>query len=156
MQYEIAVVKALSGLRCVGIRSLILENCGGVADAGVDFLGRWTMDDGRATVAVVGQCKDEGRKCTTRHLRELEGVLSGRADPTVGFLVHSKGFTSHTMQALHATVHPLVCVTLRKDADTPNEIVMSAAVAKLVPGLVIGTTLNSNAARRPCFVWTQQ
>ncbi len=87
------------------------------------------------------------------HLRELEGVVACRVTDTVGVLVHSLGFSRQTIQALHASNQPLICMTVNGDAERVGEIVVNAATLALLPLLVVGSTLSAGQSRTPLLVW---
>lgn len=152
--FEHAVVRTLNAMRAVNC-SLSVAQQGGTADGGVDFRGVWTFVRPDRTVQVIGQCKQSAKRMgATNHLRELEGVMASRPIDTVGILVHSAGFSRQTIQALHASWQPIMCVTVDGDAESVREIVVNTATMALLPLLVVGSTLSSAGAwRTPLLVW---
>jgi hypothetical protein len=80
------------------------------------------------------------KRSTTRYVRELEGVVAHRPG-TFGVLCHSFGYSHPCVQMLHASIQPLMLVTVDVGTESVSEIVANAALSKLLPGLVVGHTL---------------
>lgn len=134
-------------------------------DDGMDLLGRWTFPKRRIVFEVVAQCKDEQKKCSSSHVRELGGIVSGilghetdvdyedrhETNRLVGMLLHSKGFSEASVQAATLCKAPLMLVTLNEEEGLQS-IYLNDVLKRDFP-LNVGFALGQKSPRKSILLY---
>jgi hypothetical protein len=124
MMFESDTVSALSRL------GFSIQRCGGTNDHGVDFRGEWTLD-GQHSFHVLGQCKNEAKPCSSRHIREFLGVLLSRPlGDVLGVFASSSGYSEAARSVAIATDALVMLCSVQDGSVTqafPNAAFLRAA-----------------------------